>query len=67
MVVYLDDILVYSANEWEHQKHLSLIFAALENAGLHVKKSKCLFFQTSVDFLGHVIDANGIHPDSIKV
>lgn len=59
-MVYLDDILVFSANEWEHEKHLRKVFEALDHEGLHVKLSKCAFFQTQIDFLGHVIDGNGI-------
>jgi hypothetical protein len=59
---YIDDILVASANEAEHLKHLETLFERLQEYGLVINPSKCLFGQRSLEFLGHVIDSNGCKP-----
>src|SRR3954465_1017001 len=60
IVVYLDDILIYSKNEEEHAKHLRLVLMKLREHRLYAKFSKCEFFRSEVTYLGHVISAKGI-------
>ena len=62
VVVYLDDILVTGSTEEAHLKALEEVLSRLERAGLKVKRSKCVFMRPSVTYLGHVIDADGLHP-----
>ena len=66
-LVYLDDIIIFSKNKEEHLKHISQIFELLEKANLKMKLSKCKFFQSSVNYLGHVISDKGIEPDPEKI
>jgi hypothetical protein len=53
VVVFLDDVLVYSANLDDHVKHLRQVFELLSQQQLYLKQSKCLFAQTQLEFLGH--------------
>ena len=62
VVVYLDDILVTGSTEETHLKALEEVLRCLEQAGLRVKQSKCAFMRLSVCYLGHKIDAEGLHP-----
>ena len=64
---YLDDIIVTGRNEEEHLRNLSAVLSKLQEAGLRLKKSKCYFMAESVEYLGHVIDAKGLHPTEAKV
>ena len=59
-IVYIDDILVYSADAQEHLIHLAKVFQCLQRQQYHVRLEKCQFLQTSVNFLGHVITPAGI-------
>ena len=67
VVVYLDDLNIYSRNFNEHLVHLREVFERLRNAGLKLKKKKCYFFKKELAFLGHVISEKGIHPDPDKI
>lgn len=67
VLVYLDDILAYSPNRDMHTEHLRLVFQKLRDSQLFVKASKCRFYQTSLEFLGHVVSADGIRPSRDKV
>lgn len=67
VVVYIDDILITGATEAEHLKTLGRVLECLESAGLTVKKEKCVFASSSVTYLGHTIDRDGIHPTPDKV
>ena len=67
VVVYLDDILVYSKSEAEHVKHLRIVLQRLGEHRLFAKLSKCQFCRSSVKFLGHVVSADGIGMDRHKV
>ena len=67
VVIYLDDILVYSKNEQEHAEHLRQVLSLLQKHKLYGKLSKCSFFQPEVDFLGHTISKDGISMDQHKV
>ena len=60
--VYMDDILVDSETEQQHEAHLKALFDRLELHGLVVKPSKCVFGVSSIDFLGHRVDARGVMP-----
>jgi hypothetical protein len=60
--VYLDDILVASSCEALHRRHLLQVFSLLEQNGLVVNEEKCVFGQSSVEFLGHIISAAGSSP-----
>nr|GEX10758.1 putative reverse transcriptase domain-containing protein [Tanacetum cinerariifolium] len=67
MIFFIDDILIYSKNKKEHVEHLKLILELLKKEELYAKFSKCEFWISKVQFLGHVIDSKGIHVDSAKI
>ncbi|GKA55845.1 putative reverse transcriptase domain-containing protein [Tanacetum coccineum] len=67
VIVFVDDILVYSKDKEEHGKHLKTVLELLKKEGLYAKFSKCDFWLDSVQFLGHVIDHNGVHVDPAKI
>ena len=67
VLVYLDDILVYSRNAQEHEAVLREVLTRLRQHQLHAKGSKCCFFKPEVTFLGHVVGGGGIKPDPKKV
>ncbi|GJV91325.1 putative reverse transcriptase domain-containing protein [Tanacetum coccineum] len=67
MIVFIDDILIYSKTKEEHDAHLRLILELLKKEELYAKFSKCDFWLSKVQFLGHVIDSEGIHVDPAKI
>nr|GFA84702.1 hypothetical protein [Tanacetum cinerariifolium] len=67
MIVFIDDILIYSKDEKEHEEHLKAILELLKKEELYAKFSKCEFWIPKVQFLGHVIDSQGIHVDPAKI
>ncbi|GJY84586.1 putative reverse transcriptase domain-containing protein [Tanacetum coccineum] len=67
MIVFIDDILIYSKGRKEHEGHLKLILKLLKEEELYTKFSKCEFWLSKVQFLGHVIDSKGIHVDLAKI
>ncbi|GJY21425.1 reverse transcriptase domain-containing protein [Tanacetum coccineum] len=67
IIVFIDDILIYSKDEEEHGKHLKIILELLKEEKLYAKFSKCDFWLDSVQFLGHVIDRSGVHVDPAKI
>jgi hypothetical protein len=67
VVVFIDDILIYSKNEEEHARHLRIVLTHLREHQLYVKFSKCVFWLEEIQFLGHVLSANGIMVDPSKV
>jgi hypothetical protein len=67
MVVFINDILVYSQNEEEHDEHLRIVLTRLRDKQLYAKFSKCEFWLKKVPFLGHVLSEDGISVDPTKV
>jgi hypothetical protein len=67
MVVFIDDILIFSKSEEEHETHLRLVLEKLRAHQLYAKFSKCEFWLSEVAFLGHVISAGGVLADPCKV
>ncbi|GJU28689.1 putative nucleotidyltransferase, ribonuclease H [Tanacetum coccineum] len=67
VIVFIDDILIYSRNEEEHANHLRIILELLRKEKLYAKFSKCDFWIHIVQFLGHLIDSQGLHVDPAKI
>ena len=65
VTAYLDDIVVTGTSEEEHLYNLEELL--LEEAGVRLKRKKCVFFATQVEYLGHLIDKDGLHPSPSKV
>nr|GEU74860.1 putative reverse transcriptase domain-containing protein [Tanacetum cinerariifolium] len=67
VIVFIDNILIYSKNKKEHEGHLKLIFTLLKEEELFIKFSKCEFRLSKVKFLSHLIDSEAIHVDPAKI
>ncbi|GKE35139.1 putative reverse transcriptase domain-containing protein [Tanacetum coccineum] len=67
LIVFIDDILIYAKSKEEHAEHLKLILEFLKKKELYAKFSKCDFWLSRVQCLGHVIDSEGIHIDPAKI
>lgn len=67
LLLYLDDIIVFSPSFEAHIDHLDLVFSRLKKFGLKIKPSKCSLFQSEVHYLGHVIAEGGVSPDPEKL
>jgi hypothetical protein len=66
-IVYLDDILIYSKDEKEHEKHVKIVLQRLRDYALYAKLSKCTFHTKEVEFLGFVVNINGVTMDANRV
>ena len=67
VIVFIDDILIYSRSREEHEQHLRVVLQTLRDSQLYAKFSKCDFWLSSVAFLGHVVSAEGIQVDPKKI
>ena len=67
VIVFMDDILIYSQSEWEHEYHLRIVLQLLRDHQLYPKFSKFEFWLTEVRFLGHVVSTSGVSVDPEKV
>ncbi|GJR47486.1 putative reverse transcriptase domain-containing protein [Tanacetum coccineum] len=67
VIIFIDDILIYSKSKEEHEVHLKLILELLKNEKLYANFSKCEFWLQEVQFLGHVVNRDGIYVDPNKV
>jgi hypothetical protein len=67
VIVFIDDILIYSKDKAEHAKHLKIVLQTLWEHQLYAKFSKCEFWLDKVEFLGHVITKEGIAVNPSKV
>ena len=67
VVIFMDDILIYSQSEWEHEYHLRIVLQLLRDHQLYAMFSKCEFWLTEVRFLGHVVSASDVSVDLEKV
>lgn len=67
LIVFIDDILIYSRDEKEHTEHLRTILELLKKERLYAKFPKCDFWIHTVQFLGHIVNSQGIHVDPAKI
>ena len=67
VVVFIDDILVYSKDAQEHEQHLRIVMEMLREKKLYAKLNKCDFWLKDVSFLGYIVSAEGIRVDPIKI
>ena len=67
VVVFIDDILVYSRDEHEHEKHLKIVLQSLREKKLYAKLSTCDFWLKEISFLGHIVSVEGIRVDPAKI
>ena len=67
LVVFIDDILVYSKDAQEHEQHLKIVLQTLREKKLYAKLRKCDFWLNEVSFLGHIVSSEGIRVDPTKI
>ena len=66
-MVFIDDLLVYSKDEQEHEQHLKIVLQTLRDKKLYAKLKKCDFWLKEVSFLGHIVFDEGIRVDPTKI
>ena len=66
-IIYLDDIIIFSKTLEEHISRLRVVFQKLDEAGLHLKPSKCEFFKDRLEYLGHIVSSRGIKTNPRKI
>ena len=64
---YIDDIIIYSENVEQHLEHIRMVFERLDKHNLRLNPDKCEFLKEEIGYLGHIVSANGVKPDSEKV
>lgn len=67
LLLYLDDIIVFSSSVSQHLQQLEVVLSLLQREGLKVKLEKCAFFQKEVRYLGHIISSQGVSTDPVKI
>jgi hypothetical protein len=67
VIVYLNDILIYSDNMFQHKKHIKEVLHRLQKHGLYANAGKCKFHRNSVEYLGYILTSNGLHMVEDKV
>ena len=67
VIIFIDDILIYSKDEESHRKHLRAVLERLREHKLYAKLSKCSFWQKSIGFLGHIVSGEGVSVDPEKI
>ena len=67
VIVFIDDILIYSRTPEEHERHLTIVLQTLREHKLYAKMSKCEFWMKEVKFLGHVVSEQGVVVDPAKI
>ena len=67
VICFIDDILITGATVEEHMETLKKVLERLRQCGVRIRRDKCFFLKTSVEYLGHRIDAEGIHPTDDKI
>jgi hypothetical protein len=67
VIVFLDDMVIYSKTKEEHEQHLRMVLQVLREHQLHAKLSKCIFYQRKIHYLGHIVSADGIAVDPEKI
>jgi hypothetical protein len=67
VIVFLDDILVYSKSEEDHENHLRMVLQVLREHQLYAKLSNCSFYENKIHYLGHIISEEGITVDPEKI
>ena len=67
VICYLDDILITGKTEAEHLSNLRQVLQKFKDHGVRARKEKCAFMKTSVQYLGHVIDGDGLHATDAKL
>ena len=67
VIVFLDDVLIFSKTKEEHEQHLRIVLQTLRDKQLYAKLSKCEFFKSEIGFLGHIINQHGIKMEPSKI
>src|SRR5947207_3613974 len=67
VVVYLDDVLIFSKSRAEHEKHIQQVLEVLNEAQMILNMDKCQFFKPEIKFLGHILSKDGVKPDPSKI
>ncbi|TYK16028.1 uncharacterized protein E5676_scaffold32G00230 [Cucumis melo var. makuwa] len=67
VLVFFDDILVYSSDITKHERHLGMVFAILRDNQLYANRNKCVFAHSQIHYLGHIISKHGVEADQDKV
>jgi len=67
VLVFMDDILIYSKSLADHQAHMAQVFSILQQHKFFIKKSKCVFAQQELEYLGHIVSVHGVATETTKI